>query len=45
MFLSPRRYDNVTVMVVVAVATVALNGLAAAWQLGLVAGLPKLLRV
>lgn len=35
MFLSPRYYDNV--MVVVAVATVALNGLAAAWQLGLVA--------
>lgn len=32
-------------MVVVAVATVAVNGLAAAWQLGLVADLPKLLRV
>lgn len=45
MFLWPRYNADVMAMVVVAVATVALNGLAAAWQRGLVADSCKLLCV
>lgn len=40
MFLSPRYSANVMMLIVVTVVTVALNGLAAAWQLGLIAHLP-----